>query len=52
MLLRDLQANVVWEDIAAWINVGGYGNLPSGADERAKDQLLMPLLNWEAENAK
>ncbi len=38
MLLRDLQAPVVWKDIAAWINAGP-DKLPSGADDRAQ-QLL------------
>jgi acylglycerol lipase len=49
LLLRDLQANVIWHDIAAWINAHGAGKLPSGADERAKKQLLMPLLAWQRE---
>jgi alpha-beta hydrolase superfamily lysophospholipase len=38
MLLRDLQAPTAWNDIAAWINAGS-GELPSGADNRAR-QLL------------
>ncbi len=38
MLLRDLQAPTTWKDISTWINTG-TGNLPSGADNRAK-QLL------------
>lgn len=33
MLLRDLQARTVWDDILAWIVTVG-GPLPSGADER------------------
>jgi acylglycerol lipase len=47
MLLRDLNANLVWQDITAWIDAKGSGKLPSGADERAKNQLLMPLLAWQ-----
>ncbi len=35
MLLRDLQAPVVWQDIAAWI-AQPDGALPSAADKRAK----------------
>jgi alpha-beta hydrolase superfamily lysophospholipase len=35
MLLRDLQAPAVWRDIAAWIDRGGRGPLPSGADAAA-----------------
>jgi alpha-beta hydrolase superfamily lysophospholipase len=35
MLLRDLQAPTVWRDIAAWIDRGGRGPLPSAADGRA-----------------
>lgn len=35
MLLRDLCANLVWQDIVAWIYAKGHGKLPSGADERA-----------------
>ena len=38
MLLRDLQATSVWQDIAAWINSRG-NPLPSGADKRAKSWL-------------
>lgn len=33
MLLRDLQAEVIWQDIAAWIKSGDQP-LPSGADRR------------------
>ncbi|MDD5580105.1 MAG: lysophospholipase [Methylobacter sp.] len=35
MLLRDLQASTALKDIAAWISASP-GNLPSGADRRAK----------------
>ncbi|WP_411727087.1 lysophospholipase [Methyloglobulus sp.] len=42
MLLRDLQAPIAWEDIAAWINLG-TDKLPSGADRRA-NEVLKPLL--------
>ena len=35
MLLRDLRAETVWRDIAAWIT-NGKAPLPSGADDRAK----------------
>lgn len=38
MLLRDLQANVVLDDITAWIAEPGKP-LPSGADSRARDAL-------------
>lgn len=47
MLLRDLHANQIWQDISTWIFSRGAGKLPSGADERAKMQLVMPLLNLE-----
>ena len=42
MLLRDLQASIAWEDIAAWINLG-TDKLPSGADRRA-NEVLRPFL--------
>lgn len=35
MLLRDLQAPTLWNDIAAWLN-GPETALPSGADQRAE----------------
>ena len=35
MLLRDLQGETVWKDIAAWI-ADGAASLPSGADRRAE----------------
>jgi acylglycerol lipase len=35
MLLRDLQGETIWQDIAAWIQPGP-GKLPSGADQRAQ----------------
>lgn len=35
MLLRDLQANIPWQDIAVWIKARS-NKLPSGADNRAK----------------
>jgi acylglycerol lipase len=47
LLLRDLNAYILWQDIVAWINTKGTEKLPSGADERAKKQLLMPLLAWQ-----
>jgi acylglycerol lipase len=50
LLLRDLQAPTLWQDITAWISAHGSGKLPSGADDRAKKQLLMPLLAWQPEN--
>jgi acylglycerol lipase len=40
MLLRDLHANLLWSDISAWIFSKGTGKLPSGADQKAKDNLL------------
>lgn len=51
LLLRDLQAATLWQDITAWITAHGSGKLPSGADERAKKQLLMPLLAWKPEKS-
>jgi alpha-beta hydrolase superfamily lysophospholipase len=36
MLLRDLQAYKLWQDITAWIFSRGSGKLPSGGDDRAK----------------
>lgn len=42
MLLRDLQANMTWQDIAAWIDSRKV-HLPSGADKRA-EILLKPVL--------
>ena len=38
MLLRDLQAEVVWRDIAGWI-ADPAAPLPSGAEERALARL-------------
>ncbi len=38
MLLRDLQAETVWKDIAAWI-ADPRAPLPSGADRRADEVL-------------
>ncbi len=35
MLLRDLQASVLWNDITVWIN-SFSSSLPSGADKRAR----------------
>lgn len=39
MLLRDLKAEIVWRDIAAWI-ADKTAPLPSGADERARMVLV------------
>ncbi len=39
MLLRDLQGNVVWGDIAAWI-ADPAARLPSGADARSRVEAL------------
>lgn len=39
MLLRDLQGNVVWRDIAAWI-ADPVARLPSGADARERVEAL------------
>jgi alpha-beta hydrolase superfamily lysophospholipase len=39
MLLRDLQASVLWNDIVVWIN-SSSSPLPSGADKRAKEMGL------------
>jgi len=38
MLLRDLQASVLWNDIKVWIN-SPSSSLPSGADKRALELL-------------
>jgi len=38
MLLRDLQASVLWNDIDVWINSYTIP-LPSGADKRAQELL-------------
>jgi alpha-beta hydrolase superfamily lysophospholipase len=45
MLLRDLNANTAWQDIAAWINHQA-GKLPSGADDHAKE-ILAKLKNGQ-----
>ena len=52
MLLRDLNAHILWQDIIAWIDTQGVGKLPSGADVRVKRQLLMPLLSWQNGDSK
>ena len=39
MLLRDLEAPVVWKDVAAWID-NPEAPLPSGADRNAEEKLL------------
>ena len=44
MLLRDLQAEVVWTDIAAWIG-NTCAPLPSGADFRAAETGACPAWN-------
>ena len=44
MLLRDLQAEVVWKDISAWLGTGTVA-LPSGADERADELLSKQQIN-------
>jgi acylglycerol lipase len=49
MLLRDLKARILWQDITAWINSQGTGKLPSGADERAKQEL--PTVTWPLGNS-
>lgn len=36
LLLRDLQAETVWRDVAAWIG-DGNGALPSGAERKGKE---------------
>jgi alpha-beta hydrolase superfamily lysophospholipase len=41
MLLRDLQASIIWDDIVAWINQR-VDKLPSGADHRAI-KVLKPI---------
>ena len=41
MLLRDLHAPVLWKDIAAWID-STQSPLPSGADKRAEEVLILP----------
>lgn len=42
MLLRDLQAEVPWQDILSWINKNS-NSLPSGADRRAIEVLSASL---------
>lgn len=44
MLLRDLQAPVLWKDINAWIHQF-HSALPSGADQRAKELLSISKNN-------
>ncbi|WP_349431154.1 lysophospholipase [Methylomarinum sp. Ch1-1] len=44
MLLRDLQAPVLWRDIAAWIESSTIP-LPSGADKRAQQMLNINTLS-------
>lgn len=46
MLLRDLQATIAWQDIAAWIDSSAK-QLPSGADNRAQQVLV----EWLAANS-
>ncbi|MCG8508982.1 MAG: lysophospholipase [Rhodospirillales bacterium] len=41
MLMRDLQAETVWRDLAAWI-LDADAPLPSGAEKRAAKQLAGP----------
>jgi alpha-beta hydrolase superfamily lysophospholipase len=48
LLLRDVHAKIVWQDIAAWINSHGASGLPSGADEKARQQMLKPLHEWRS----
>ncbi len=43
LLLRDLNARTIWQDITAWVLSDGAENLPSGADERARNEFLLPL---------
>jgi hypothetical protein len=42
MLLRDLKAEIVWRDIAAWIK-DRHQPLPSGADKQAAETLKPSL---------
>ena len=46
MLLRDLQAPVLWKDIDAWID-SNQSPLPSGADKNAKKVLILPGKNYQ-----
>ncbi len=41
MLLRDLQAPVLWQDIASWIE-SSQSPLPSGADIKAEEVFALP----------
>lgn len=41
MLLRDLQAEIVWKDIAAWVT--GGKSLPSHADKHSLEKLMARL---------
>jgi acylglycerol lipase len=47
LLLRDVHALTIWQDITAWIMANGKARLPSGADDKAEQQLLKPLLDWQ-----
>lgn len=43
MLLRDLQASIIWDDVIFWIN-SHHKPLPSGADKRAEKLLAIEAL--------
>ena len=43
LLLRDLDAVVIWRDITDWVLNNGEVRLPSGADSQAVVDLLMPF---------
>lgn len=50
MLLRDLQAPVLWKDIAAWIE-SSQSPLPSGADKRAEEVFIFPGEKYQQTSA-
>jgi alpha-beta hydrolase superfamily lysophospholipase len=43
LLLRDLNASIIWRDITTWVLAHGDERLPSGADRQAENELLAPL---------
>ena len=47
LLLRDLNANVIWQDITSWVLSDGESSLPSKADKRTKQELIAPLQKWQ-----
>jgi alpha-beta hydrolase superfamily lysophospholipase len=52
LLLRDLKADIIWQDIATWTLSDGEKALPSKADKRAKHELIEPLQWWQQAESK